>query len=164
MKKRIRIISVIIIGVILVMVIGCSKLFKETEAEDVARSVEIITYQNDASMKKVYDLQSGDMINLFISPDSKFVVSLPDEDSGYSWNMTHPAGADSVEYYDTSWVMSESQQYDEMKQEDRRQNLFFKANNLGDDMVKMEYMKKDDETICFNFDIRIQVEDLQMKF
>lgn len=160
MKKCIRIIVVV---AMLLLAVGCSKIFKETEAEEVARSVEIITYQNDASMKKVYDLQDGDMINLFISPDSKFVVSLPDEDSEYAWNMIHPE-EDSVEYYDTSWVMSESEQYDETVQENRRQNLFFKANNLGDDMVKMEYTKKDDDTICFNFDIRIQVEDLQATF
>ncbi len=157
MKKAIRI---IIVAGVLLLFVGCSKLFKETEAEELAQSVEIITYQNDESMKKVYELQSGDMINLFIGPDSKFVVSLSDEDSNYTWKMTHNEDTDSVEYYDNSWVMSEGESFDEETQENRRQNLFFKANSIGDDLVKMEYTKKDDKTICFNFDIRIQVEDL----
>lgn len=160
MKINLRIIAV---GVMVLLTGGCTQAFRDSKAEELARTVEIITYQNDESMKKVYELQNDDMIHLFIRPDSKFVVSLPDEDSDYSWNMVQEE-TQCVEYYDTSWVMSEGEQYSEKDQENRRQNLFFKANNLGDDTIKIEYKNEEEDNICFNFDIRVQVEELQMTF
>ena len=137
----------------------CGKIYI---AAAIYKPIAIMTDHSKNAAMKQYLVDNNETLNLTISKDSKFIISLPANHTiAYTWNIKNDINNGIIQYTDRSWIHIPlpKQDWDKCGADYGRQNFFFKPLKSGNEKVVMRYEHQTQQRKQFfeiTFNIKIE--------